>query len=223
MRIGLTGYTDLPAGAIAAVVTYLEMREAPRPPAPAARADWSLVPLAGDVPRYRTLFRRVGEPWLWFTRLVMAEEALRAIIDHPEVQAFALRADGTDIGILELDFRQREACELAFFGLVPEAVGSGWGRLLMNEALRRAWHEPIARLWVHTCSLDHPRALGFYIRSGFRPYKRAVEIAEDPRLKGYLPRSAAPHLPIIEAPADEVRGRPGAALARWAARRRRDA
>jgi GNAT superfamily N-acetyltransferase len=219
----VTGYTDLPAGAIAAVVTYLEMREAPTRPAPEARPDWSLVPLAGEVPRYRALFRRVGEPWLWFTRLIMTDEALRAVIEHSDVQALALRAGGADIGILELDFRHRDACELAFFGLVPEAVGSGWGRLLMNEALRRAWREPISRLWVHTCSLDHPRALSFYIRSGFRPYKRAVEIADDPRLKGYLPRTAAPHLPIIEAPAQEVRSRPGAALARWAARRRRDA
>jgi GNAT superfamily N-acetyltransferase len=221
MRIALSGYTDLPAGAIAAVVTYLEMRQAPPQPAAAeVSGTWSLVPLAGDVPRYRALFRCVGEPWLWFTRLIMADEALRAILDHPDVQALALRADGVDIGILELDFRQTGACELAFFGLVPEAVGSGWGRVLMSEALRRAWQAPISRLWVHTCSLDHPRALGFYIRSGFRPYKRAVEIAEDPRLKGYLPRTAAPHLPVIEAPAQDPRSRPGVALARWATRRR---
>jgi GNAT superfamily N-acetyltransferase len=215
MRIPASGYADLPAGTIAAVVTYLEMRE--RPPARAvARETWSLAPLAGNLARYRALFRRVGEPWLWFTRLVMTDEALRRIIDDPAVHAFALVAEEKDIGILELDFRRARECELSFFGLVPEAIGQNWGRLLMNEALRRAWNEPIERLWVHTCSLDHPRALDFYIRSGFRPYKRAVEIADDPRLKGHLPLGAAPHMPVIESASAGARRRAGAALSRWA-------
>jgi GNAT superfamily N-acetyltransferase len=218
MKFRLAGYTDLPSGTIAAVVTYLEMRQPP-PMAAAEQSGWSLVPLAGDEARYRALFRRVGEPWLWFSRLIMSDDMLRAIVGHPLVQAFALHVDGKDIGLLELDFRERSQCELSFFGLVPEAVGAGWGKVLMAEALHRAWAEPISRLWVHTCSLDHPRALEFYIRSGFRPYKRAVEIAEDPRLKGYLPLSAAPHIPpLARAAAGE--DQPGV-LGRWTRRRRR--
>jgi GNAT superfamily N-acetyltransferase len=214
MNRRLNSYNDLPPGTIAAVVTYLEMRQ--RPPERAAPLqDWSLVPLAGDLRRYRDLFRRVGEPWLWFSRLIMSDEALSAIIDASEVDAFALHAGAQDIGILELDFRRSGQCELCFFGVVPDAVGQGWGRILMNEAIRLAWAEPIERLWVHTCSLDHPDALGFYMRSGFRPYKRAVEIAEDPRLKGYLPLTAAPHMPPIR---DESPAR--LALPGWAGRRK---
>ncbi|MFL5217644.1 MAG: GNAT family N-acetyltransferase, partial [Microvirga sp.] len=56
---------------------------------------------------------------------------------------------------------------------------------------------PIARLWVHTCSLDHPRAVAFYLGAGFRPYKRAIEVADDPRLTGDLPRDAEPQVPLI--------------------------
>src|SRR5438132_6476379 len=37
-------------------------------------------------------------------------------------------------------------------------------------------------------SLDHPLALPFYLRSGFSPFKRHLEIVEDPRLTGVLPR-----------------------------------
>jgi GNAT superfamily N-acetyltransferase len=216
----LNGYTDLPAGTIAAVVTYMEMRSAP-PLAAVQREGWSLAPLAGEPARYRELFRRVGEPWLWFSRLAMGETALLRILDDPDVQALALHADGRDIGLLELDFRTRGECELAFFGLVPEALGQGWARVLMNEAVRRAFGAPIARFWVHTCSLDHPRALGFYLRSGFKPYKRAVEIADDPRLKGYLPLAAAPHMPPL-APPREARSRLRAALPGWPGRRRKD-
>ncbi len=70
-------------------------------------------------------------------------------------------------------------------------------RWLLAEALRLAWREGIARVHVHTCTLDHPAALGAYRRAGFVPYKRAVERFHDPRLLGILPRSCAPQVPLF--------------------------
>jgi hypothetical protein len=52
-------------------------------------------------------------------------------------------------------------------------------------------------VWVHTCTLDHPAALGFYIKSGFTPFHRAIETFADPRLDGTLPVDAAPHVPSL--------------------------
>ena len=77
-------------------------------------------------------------------------------------------------------------------------AGQGAGRALMNLAIEKAWARPIRRFWVHTCTLDHHAALGFYQRSGFTPYARRVEVADDPRVTGLVPRSFAPHLPIID-------------------------
>ena len=190
------GYTDVPPGKIAAVVTYLQMTA---PPAAEPR-PLDLVSLRGDPARYRALFRRVGEPWLWFSRAGLDDARLAAIVDHPDVEALALRVDGDDCGLLELDFREPGACELAYFGLVPGRTGQGLGRALMTQAIARAFTRPITRLWVHTCTLDDPGALAFYVRSGFVPYRRAIEIAEDPRLAGTLPRGVAPHHPAIPAP-----------------------
>ena len=195
LSVSLRGVTDLPPGKIAEVVTYLEMLAPPARPEPPA-GGFTLERFS-DVTRYRALFRRVGEQWLWMSRLVVPEAALRTILDDPAVEAFALRSGGDDIGILELDFRQAEECELAYFGVVPEAIGTGAGRFLMSEAVTRAWARPIRRFWVHTCTHDHPRALALYQRSGFRAYKRAIEIADDPRLTGHLPRDAAPDVPVI--------------------------
>jgi ribosomal protein S18 acetylase RimI-like enzyme len=195
--LDLDGYTRLPPGKIAAVVTYLEMRERPRLPRLPRPEGWSLHRLNRDRDRYRALFRRIGEPWLWFSRVAMPDEALAEILDDPRVEALALHDGSADIGLLELDFRPRGEAELSFLGVAPDSIGRGAGRFLMREAIRRAFARPIARFFVHTCSLDHPGALAFYLRSGFTPYRRAVEVADDPRLLGFLPLEAAPHVPVL--------------------------
>ena len=151
-----------------------------------------------DLDWFRDLYRRVGEEWLWFSRLQMTDAELAAIIQSPLVEVYALVQDGRDEGLLELDFREAGQCELAFFGVTAKLIGSGAGRWLMNRALELAWSRPVARVWVHTCTLDHPAAVAFYQRSGFRPFRRQVEIEDDPRLDGTVPRDAARHVPIIE-------------------------
>ncbi|MET4895581.1 GNAT family N-acetyltransferase [Sphingomonadaceae bacterium jetA1] len=185
-------------GEIATVVTTLEMRERPRarpmPASPLALVAWR----EPDPAKYRTLFRRVGAPWLWFSRLVMDDAMLTAIIHHPAVSVFAVvdRA-GIEVGLLELDHRQPGECEVSYFGLVPELAGRGHGRWLMAQALMRAWTQHVTRVWVHTCTLDHPSALGFYRAQGFTPIARALETFPDPRDLGLLPDDAAPQIPRL--------------------------
>jgi GNAT superfamily N-acetyltransferase len=192
------GLHGVPAGHTASVVTHLEMKAQPNQ---RVEADLDLKLLrvpAPDPEWYLDLFRKVGAPWLWFGRLTMQDTDLVDLLRDPKVHFYALRADSEDVGLLELDFRQKGECELAYFGLTSGMVGNGAGRWLMNRAIRLAWAEDITRFHVHTCTLDHPGALDFYRRSGFHPYKREVEIAPDPRLSGHLPRGAAPQVPIIE-------------------------
>lgn len=194
------GYHALPAGHIANVVTCLEMTAKPAL-RPAPDPGFTLERMgAGDTGRFRALFRAIGQDIMWFSRLMLSDDALSGIIGDPQVSCFALVKEGQDIGLLELDFRQAGQCELSFFGVVPSAVGGGAGRYLMNAALTRAWAQPIARMWVHTCNYDHPAALGFYQRSGFRPYAVMVEVHPDPRLTGQMPKHAIPQVPLIAAP-----------------------
>jgi GNAT superfamily N-acetyltransferase len=196
------GYADVPVGKIATIVTSLEMTARPvLRPDPPPEAGFGLARVERpDLAWFRALFRRVGENYLWFSRLRMSDEALLAELNDPAMETYALVRDGEDLGLLQLDFRAPGAAELSFFGVADELIGTGAGRWLLNRALERAWSRPIRRLWVHTCTLDHPAALGFYIRSGFVPYRRQVEVADDPRLLGHLPRSAAPQIPIIAGP-----------------------
>jgi GNAT superfamily N-acetyltransferase len=190
-------YDPVPAGELAAVVIFLEMLAKPPTTVPTSRLRLQRIGQA-DVQTYRRLFRLTGMRWLWFSRLVMDDEQLAAIIRDPDVELFGIIDEqGGESGMLELDFRVDGECELAFIGLVPELAGQGHGRWLLAESLSLAWRDGIRRVHVHTCSLDHPAALAAYRRAGFTAYKRAIERFPDPRLLGVLPKDCAPHIPLI--------------------------
>jgi GNAT superfamily N-acetyltransferase len=197
------GYHNVRPGDLACVVTALEMREAP--------AELKRLVPEGDVPvqlvpwtdcsaaKYRLLYSRVGASWLWWSRMALDDGALEAVIRDPQVRLFAVvdRAR-IEVGMLELDFRVPGECEIAFFGLIPGASGKGLGKWLMRRALQLAWGtKGVGRVWVHTCSLDGPTALPFYMGRGFVPYARFVEVFADPRLSGILPPASAPQEPVI--------------------------
>jgi GNAT superfamily N-acetyltransferase len=197
MNMGAEDYRPVPPGHIATVVTFLEMR-APAPASGAPDGDRDLAPLRGrDVERYLQAYRVLGERWLWFSRLKCTRQEVAALLDDPAVAAFEMRQAGEPIGLMELDFRSPDEAELAFFGLFETHVGQGHGRWLMDRAVALAFSRRIKRLFVHTCTADHPSALAFYRRCGFTPYRLALEVEQDPRLNGLLSPTAAPHLPII--------------------------
>ena len=190
-------YEAVADGELAAVVTYLEMCSPPEHDIAPSTLSLRRV----EVPQpehYRELFRRIGAPWLWFSRLLLDDAHLAAIIQHPKVELDSVLDDeGREVGMIELDFREPGECELSFIGLLPELSGQGHGRWLLAEAVRRAWREGVDRVHVHTCSLDHPAALSAYRRAGFTPFKRAVERFPDPRLAGILPKDCAPQIPLL--------------------------
>jgi GNAT superfamily N-acetyltransferase len=193
----LDGYTDLPPGKIASVVTYLEMTAPPaerRIPRPDLVVRWVPDPELGW---YRDLYRRIGEAWLWFSRALMPDEELRRRIAHPATEIRALEGNSGALGLAELSRHVPGEVEIAMFGVVPEATGTGAARFLMESVLEAAWTSGVRRIWLHTCTFDHPAALRFYRRRGFQPYKLAIEVSDDPRLKGHLPETAGPHVPLI--------------------------
>ncbi|WP_395623011.1 GNAT family N-acetyltransferase [Sphingomonas daechungensis] len=190
-------YDEVSDRDLVAVVTFLEMHARPQvevPPSPL-----KLRRIEDPEPgAYRELFASIGSRWLWFSRLVMADGDLSAIIQDPKVELFSVEDEaGRAVGMLELDYRQPGECELSFVGVLPELSGQGHGRWLLAEAVDRAWRDGVRRVHVHTCTLDHPAALSAYRRAGFTPYKRAIERFPDPRLIGALPRDCAPQIPLL--------------------------
>ncbi|MEO0810275.1 MAG: GNAT family N-acetyltransferase [Pseudomonadota bacterium] len=194
------GYYDVAPHKLATVVTSLEMlaksNVVAKPPRLDVKLDaWAVV----DPAAYRALYRHVGTEWLWSERLLLSDRHLAAIINDPCVNVYAVMYNDSACGLLELDYRETAVCEIAFFGLGRELIGQGVGGWLMAQALEIAWSRAIKRMWVHTCTLDYVGALGFYQSFGFKPFKQQVEIIDDPRLKGILPKTAASQVPMIHA------------------------
>jgi GNAT superfamily N-acetyltransferase len=190
-------YEPVRDGDLVAVVTFLEMCEPPTDQIPVSNLRLRRVEKP-DVDEYRQLFRRIGKHWLWFSRLLMTDEELGQTIGSEGVELYVVADElGSEIGMVELDFRQGGECELAYIGLLPELAGQGHGRWLLGETLRMAWREGVKRVHVHTCTLDHPAALSAYRRAGFIAFKRAIERFPDPRLLGILPRNSAPQVPLL--------------------------
>lgn len=163
-----------PREVVEVITHYLEMHAAP--PAPVApRPEVQVVRAARPSVRfYRYLYDGVGGPWHWYDRRRMPAAALAELLADPAVEVHVLWKDGEPIGYAELDRRIAGEVELAYFGLMPEAIGQRLGPWLLGWALDAAWAAPgVTRVWVHTCSLDHARALPAYLNAGFRKYGEA--------------------------------------------------
>jgi GNAT superfamily N-acetyltransferase len=167
----------IPAGTEVPVrVTYLEMPEAPAGPPPAlpkgVRLDHAEHP---PVRFFLAMYDLVGRDYEWRDRIRQAEtdpDALAAFIGHPRVEMWVAYAKGWPQGFFVLDRSRNGTCDLAYFGLVPEAVGTGLGGRLLRIAVAKGWSDPsVTRMTVNTCTLDHPRALELYRKVGFRPIR----------------------------------------------------
>lgn len=188
---------EVPNGHLAEVVTFLERRAPPTAGADPG-APWRLEPWPNpDVDRYLALYRLVGEDWLWASRLMTPRAELVQILAAPTTEVYALADDAGAAGIAELCFKDPNAPKIEFFGVVARVIGTGAGRWLMAATLERAFRDSPERVWLHTCTLDHPFALRFYRSQGFTPYKRSIGLFRDPRLEGALPQTVGGHAPLI--------------------------
>lgn len=179
---------DKLAGKLKITITYLEMREKPQlreltSPSPKIKIIPAINPTGSF---YRYLYNTVGGPWLWYERRRMSDEQLRDSIQNSKVEIYVLYVDGVPAGYAELDRRHETDIELAYFGIMPEFIGQRLGPFLLNWIVNKAWSYHPQRFWLHTCTLDHPKAVAVYQRAGFVPYKVEEKIIDDPRALGLI-------------------------------------
>jgi GNAT superfamily N-acetyltransferase len=135
--------------------------------------DVTLVPLPeADAALYRHCYRTVGEHYHWHDRWDWTDERILAHLAEPGITVYLARRSATLAGYYELRrVTDDNSVEVAYFGLVPAELGRGLGKHLLSCAVRDAWALEPSRVWMHTCTLDHPNALPNYVARGFVPYK----------------------------------------------------
>lgn len=150
--------------------TFLELRS-PGELRPAAAPEPAprLERLGGCPPSfYRYLYTETGRAFHWVDRLGWSDDQIRRHLEAPGVFVWLLTWEAAPAGWFELARQDDGSVEIAYFGLLPGYLGRGWGRHLLTEAVRAAWAEHPSRVWLHTCTLDHPAALPNYLARGFR-------------------------------------------------------
>lgn len=157
-------------------VTFLEMNARPSygwPPTPNGMTGALLKAEKPPVWYFRALYDAVGRDYAW-TDLHAAEDAeIADWLASPDVALYSMMDHGWPQGFFVLDWRAGDSCDLAYFGLVPEATGRGFGRWMLRTAILTAWaREGVKKLAVNTCTLDHPRALIQYQANGFTPVQQ---------------------------------------------------
>lgn len=157
-------------------VTFLEMEERPSYPYPPMPTGGPTVLLAADeapVRYFLDLYDAVGEEYEWTDQHEKPLLEVKEFLHDPSVTMFTLMRCGWSAGFFVLDGREAGSCDLAYFGLTPEAVGLGLGKYLLYTAILMGWErEGVKKLTVNTNSLDHPRALPLYQKAGFTPVRR---------------------------------------------------
>ena len=121
---------------------------------------------------WRHLYMEVGRHYHWVDRLQWTDEEITRYLSDAALELWLLKEDGAPAGYFELRTHEDGGVEVAYFGLLPHAIGRGLGKYLLTRAVQRAWERGATRVWLHTSSLDHSSALPNYLARGFSVWKQ---------------------------------------------------
>jgi GNAT superfamily N-acetyltransferase len=173
---------------------YLEMRS-PAQLVPARVPDVPPSIVRAEIPSpalNRFLYTSVGGAWHWTDRLSWTWTHWMEWLDRPQLQTWVMSVAGTPAGYFELEQQPGSHVEIAYFGVAPDFIGRKLGGHLLTVALQRAWAMNAQRIWVHTCTLDHPAALKNYQARGMTVFKEETEMKALGTTPGPWPGADAP-------------------------------
>ena len=153
-------------------IYYLEMRS---PDALSAKTDSKGLSIQEcEIAQFelnRFLYALVGAQWEWTDRLAWTAEQWRQYVSQKSLRTWVAYKGGAIAGYYEL-LQAKGSTQIAYFGLAPQFIGQGMGGYLLSQAIQSAWNwQGTQRVWVHTCSNDHPSALHNYQARGFEIYE----------------------------------------------------
>jgi len=119
----------------------------------------------------KTFYEWVGGPWQWINKLGWTDQQWLEYVGREQLKTYVGYFSGTPIGYFEIELQPNREVMILYFGLIPEFIGKGFGGLFLSQAIDICWSYPVDRVWLHTCTLDHPTAIKNYLNRGFKVFK----------------------------------------------------
>ena len=117
-------------------------------------------------------YKQIGKRHQWVDRLIWQDKDWLKYISNENLKTYIFKRENDLVGYFELIFNNND-CEIAYFGILEEFIGKGYGGFLLSEALKIGFKRA-NRIWVHTCSLDHPNAIENYKSRGMKIFKTEI-------------------------------------------------
>ena len=118
-------------------------------------------------------YKQVGKKHRWIDRLIWSDEKWMTYISNRNLETYVISKYDELVGFFELLYNpELKETEISYFGLLEEYIGKGIGGFALSSAIRKAFEKNINRVWLHTCTLDHPNALKNYIARGMTVFKK---------------------------------------------------
>ena len=118
-------------------------------------------------------YKQVGKKYRWKDRLTWTDEKWIKYISNKNLETYVISESEDLVGFFELLYNpELKETEISYFGLLEEYIGKGIGGYALSEAIKKSFEKKIKRVWLHTCTLDHPNALKNYIARGMRVFKK---------------------------------------------------
>ena len=117
-------------------------------------------------------YKQIGKRHQWVDRLIWQDKDWLKYVSNENLRTYIFKRENDLVGYFELVFNNND-CEIAYFGILEEFIGKGYGGFLLSEALKIGFKRA-NRIWVHTCSLDHPNAIENYKSRGMKIFKTEI-------------------------------------------------
>ena len=118
-------------------------------------------------------YKQVGKKHRWLDRLNWSDEKWINYISNKNLDTYIISDSENLVGFFELlNNPHLSETEISYFGLLEEYIGRGIGGYALSVAIRKSFEKDIKRVWLHTCTLDHPNALKNYIARGMTVFKK---------------------------------------------------
>ena len=118
-------------------------------------------------------YKQVGKKHRWIDRLSWSDGKWINYISNKNLETYIISESDELVGFFELLYNpELKETEISYFGLLEEYIGKGIGGYALSVAIKKSFEKNIRRVWLHTCTLDHPNALKNYIARGMTVFKK---------------------------------------------------